>query len=154
MGALIADVQLKDTCLELARHLSCPHPDEDPPFGFAELLKRYKVLEVRERVLERDAHLLAVDGSYVIEVNSTVSSARRRMSIAHELGHLIINEVCGDNSFAGHSDPQIERICNDVAVELLCPGEVVRGYFAAQRSLGDWRSAICCQNVVDRKSVV
>jgi Zn-dependent peptidase ImmA (M78 family) len=149
MSASTVDVQLKDACIELARHLACPHPDEDPPFGFAELLKRYKVLEVRERMLDADGHLLAAKGSYVIEVNSAVSTVRRRMTIAHEFGHLIINEVRGDNSFAGHSDPKVERLCNDVAVELLCPGEPVRSYFDGERSLGDWRNPICCQTVVE-----
>ena len=136
-------------CLELARHLASGYSRGDPPFEFADLSGRYNVREVRERVLDRDAQLLSSDGGFVIEVNTSLSAARRRMSIAHEFGHLIIREVENDGSRCHHSHLAVERLCNELAGEILCPEESLLRYFGKQNSLGNWHSPIRCQSVIE-----
>jgi Zn-dependent peptidase ImmA (M78 family) len=143
------DENLKGRCLELAREISRAYSAAPPPFDLNELFARYNVTNVRETILDRDAHLLLQPEGFSIEVNSTVSAARRRMSIAHELAHLVINEAAHSNSFDEHAGPVIEKFCNQIAGELLCPEVPIRRYFAKETQLGDWKRPIRCQTVID-----
>ncbi len=71
------------------------------------------------------------------------------MSLAHELGHLILNEAAGGHSFDGHSDPGVERLCNQLAGELLCPGDSVQQYFKEKTQLANWHRPIRCQTLME-----
>jgi IrrE N-terminal-like domain len=146
---MIVDEDFKTRCTDLAATLASSYSNGNPPFDLRCLLERYNVGEVRERLLDRDAQLLAVDGAFTIEINSAVSAARRRMSLAHEFGHLIVNEVAGGNSFASHSNPEIERLCNTLAGELICPKAAIVAHFSKQQDLDTWNEPIRCQTVID-----
>jgi hypothetical protein len=146
---MIVDDAFKGRCVAAAAELASTYSRGSPPFDLQPLQRHYNVGEVRERLLDRDAQLLAVDGAYTIEVNSAVSGARRRMSLAHEFGHLIVNEVAGGDSFANHSNPEIERLCNAVAGELICPEAAIVRHFSRQQSLSTWSEPIRCQTVID-----
>src|SRR5205814_714977 len=85
---------------------------------------------VRECLLNRDAQLLVERGRFVIEINSMFSEVRRRLSLAHELGHVIVNEQAGQRFVcARDADSATERLCNDIGTELLVPDCVVDSHF-------------------------
>lgn len=73
------------------------------------------------------------DGA-VIAVNSRHSANRQRFSIAHELGHYLLEHHerfhidVGDSDVPGY-DWQVERAANEFAAELLMPHEFVRNRF-------------------------
>ena len=79
-----------------------------------------------------DAMLIPANNGFVIALNENVSESRRRYSLAHEIGHLVIQKA-EDNGGDGepnhrfrkarydHSDQQEERLCQAIAAELLMP---------------------------------
>lgn len=72
-----------------------------------------------------------VDGVPLIEYNNTESPERRRFTVAHEIGHHVLEHgprPRGDlpaNFRAGTQDPR-ERAANQFAAELLMPAEALR----------------------------
>jgi hypothetical protein len=59
------------------------------------------------------------DGGRVIKINATSPRARKRFTLAHEIGHLLLGEP-GLRSSCGHND-MLERKCDAIASELLMP---------------------------------
>jgi Zn-dependent peptidase ImmA (M78 family) len=143
------DDLFRGRCTDLARKLASAYCQSAPPYDLDCLRARYNVDEVRERVLNQDAQLVATGNTYTIEVSSSVSAARRRMSVAHEFGHLIVNEVAGGHSFEAHSSLEVERLCHTLACELICPQPAILRHFGQQHSLGGWHDPIRCQSVLD-----
>jgi hypothetical protein len=76
-----------------------------------------------------DGWCLSYGGRAVIRINSGLVKSRQRFTLAHELGHLLLNipSVIGE-SFTDilQSDDAEERRVNEVAAELLIPREVVK----------------------------
>jgi len=81
--------------------------------------------------------LRSTDGTAVIGINSNHSAVRRRFSIAHEIGHLVLHEEDAlhvdawtpfayrtDTSSLGTDPREIEA--NQFAAELLMPEQLVR----------------------------
>ena len=92
---------------------------------------------VHEREAESgyDGYLMCANGVWGIMINSSIKSrARRRFTVAHELGHYCISHHRGDNyrcfrkdiSDASPSARQDEREANEFAVELLMPDRFFR----------------------------
>lgn len=82
--------------------------------------------EIIEEALPVDGAVV-VDGGHrlTIRINSAHSPQRRRFTLAHEIGHLILSEFLGGKAPC-HKDSQLEDACDAVAAELLMPvGEVV-----------------------------
>lgn len=59
-----------------------------------------------------------VDGTPVILINSRMPTDRRRLTLAHELGHLVLHSE--------HMSPDTENEANEFAAEFLMPAEVIR----------------------------
>jgi Zn-dependent peptidase ImmA (M78 family) len=147
------DQLLEARCLEFARELCGAYSDECPPFPLERLLKRFGVAAVRERPLDRDACLRLESGRIFIDVNIMYPLVRRRLSIAHEIGHLIVNEFSPREALGSHSeDPAIESLCNRLASSLLVPHDAVVEYFDRQQTLGDWQERIRCATVLGAAS--
>lgn len=79
-------------------------------------------------VLEHDFGSAKVDGLSqwaaehpVIVINSQAPTDRKRLTLAHELGHIVMH-----NDFAG---PEVEDQANEFAAELLMPTDVIRTEF-------------------------
>jgi hypothetical protein len=82
-----------------------------------------------------DGYLISADGNWGIMLNSSIrSKARKRFTVAHELGHYYI-DYHGGTSYQcfgrdiGSISPSIrqdEREANEFAVELLMPDEAFR----------------------------
>ena len=91
-----------------------------------------------------DGYLISADGAWGIMINSSIrSNARKRFTVAHELGHYYIDYHNGtgyqcfgkDIGVAGSSVRQDEREANEFAVELLMPDQLFRADIR-QRDIG------------------
>ena len=108
-----------------ARRFAQSHFPEAP-----ERLAEYLEVTVRASPMQGcDGWCLTVGARTIIRINSNLSAARRRFTLAHELGHLILGvpTVVGE-SFEDmlRSDSDDERRVNDLASELLIPADVVK----------------------------
>jgi Zn-dependent peptidase ImmA (M78 family) len=85
----------------------------------------------------------------IIEVNSLFPLVRRRLSIAHEIGHLIVDRCSSEpNAYWGHEDPAIEALCNRLAGQLLAPDWALEEYFESEYGLADWRKKVRCSTII------
>lgn len=95
---------------------------------------------IRERLRGCEAHLFARDGRAIITVNSDSPPERQRFSIAHELGHWMIDRgkvaaACGQRTYnIGWSNDNPEFRANRYAAELLMP-ESMFGRHAQNRDM-------------------
>jgi Zn-dependent peptidase ImmA (M78 family) len=105
--------------------------------------------EVRERPLNVDARLLVGTDGFIIEVNSAFPRVRKRLSLAHEIGHLILNE-CGGNelSYPGHGDPRSESLCNHIAGELLVPDWALIRHLNSNSTFDGWENTLNAETVL------
>jgi Zn-dependent peptidase ImmA (M78 family) len=92
-------------------------------------------LTVRYQTLGVDALLQETESGYVATINSAQRPSRQRMSLAHEIGHLILYQATGLRESFGHILPdqrqssesqEIEKLCDCFASELVLPAEVWR----------------------------
>ena len=105
------------------------------PFPLTPLLDYFEINDVRERPLDRDACLRVASGSFLIEVNSLYPLSVRRLGIAHEIGHLVVERCVrnGQSSLGKHCDPRIEGMCDRVARLLLTPDWALSLYLRRYR---------------------
>lgn len=90
-------------------------------------------LAVEYMPLGVDAILQETGSGYLALVNSTVRPSRQKMSLAHEIGHLMLYKETGLREAFGHTIPEerhsneaqeIEKLCDSFAAELVLPSEV------------------------------
>ncbi len=98
-----------------------------------EAFAKTRGLIVEYRVLHVDALLNVSAGGYVAVVNSSASPARRRFSIAHEIGHLEIARTTKLAVAMEHGlleseaeRTSVERLCDTFAAALLMPRDAWR----------------------------
>jgi hypothetical protein len=142
-----------EKCATACSCLRWAYDDETPPFSLDRLLKYFGVAGVRSRLLDRDARLIRSDGQILIEINSLFPVVRRRLSIAHEIAHIIVNEVAGrDRYCVRHSEPNEESLCNLLAGELLAPEWAIRGFLEDAEGLGGWQETVRCRTILSAAS--
>jgi len=97
-----------------------------PPYKVPELLKHSKVIETQEAEMDADGYTIPVNGYYIIGVNYKHSFYRKRFIYCHELAHtlLIDLETAGAIKKSSNQFDEEERLCNQIAVELLLPRNV------------------------------
>jgi len=143
------DCNFVEQCVEAARSLRWAYQDEKPPFSLKRLLKHFGVADVRLRLLDRDARLILSDQRILIEVNSLSPVARRRLSMAHEIAHIILNEVAGRDRYAvSHSDPSEEALCNLLGAHLLCPDWAILDYLKQDGSPVERQNIVRCRTIL------
>lgn len=77
-----------------------------------------KVVEVVEEIKEFDGLSSMIDDKYpVVVINSNFSVERKRFTMLHELGHLLMNMVLSDDK------SQNEKFCNRFAGAMLIPAD-------------------------------
>jgi Zn-dependent peptidase ImmA (M78 family) len=111
-----------------------------PPTDLAAAAVNMGVREIRYVPLYIDGRVVQEGGRYVIEVNSRGPQVRKRFTIAHELGHLILSRSgalgCSTIATRGRrvdkSDQREEELCDAVAKELLVPIEWARDFAGAR----------------------
>jgi hypothetical protein len=100
-----------------------------PPIDLTRLAGHLGVTDVRYVPLSMRGRTLAGRGSWVIEVNDSLSLPDRRFTEAHELGHLVLGTRLGAKVGLGarHREDadydRIERVCDQMAEELLLPAD-------------------------------
>jgi len=85
---------------------------------------RLGVAQVIEERLPFDGGIFNFDGVLIAKVNSLCGPARRRFTLAHEVGHLILAAEFGGPITCAR-DQSLEKACDAVAAELLMPAEEV-----------------------------
>jgi Zn-dependent peptidase ImmA (M78 family) len=147
---LRASPELESSCLCAAHELSRWFAKSTPPFCPTWLAERFGVSEVRERPLDRDARLIRESGRLFIEVNNLFPKLRRRFSIAHEIGHLIIDRCSPrGQSHWGHEDPMIESLCDRLAGRLLAPDWALQEHFEREGRLDGWQGPFECSFILE-----
>jgi hypothetical protein len=142
----LSNSEIKERSTEAARRLTELYCCRTPPFSINPLLEYYAVRGVTERVFEYDARLSVDGGLLAIEVNSAFPRVRRRLSVAHEIAHLILRE-CGEES-TDHNNPLKESLCNHLAGLLLAPDWAIRSHFENFSGLGEWQERIRCSTLL------
>jgi IrrE N-terminal-like domain len=146
-GALTDAV--KAQCLSAANTVTREYKDQRPPFSVERLFAHFGVSEIRERPIDCDARLVFQTGRLVIEVNSLSPRNRRRLSIAHELGHVLLNQFTGRDALCSdHSDPVSESFCDRLAGELLAPDWAIHRYFQENPPLARWQQTVRCSTIL------
>ena len=111
------------------------------PVDLRGLALSHGITRIKEAQLEAlDAFLTpGDDGGYAVVLNSRHSRARRRFSLAHEIGHVLLAEQETEEQFRRPSCDAtarpVERACNLLAAEMLMPAEPFRRDAEAY----DWR---------------
>src|SRR5258708_1079676 len=132
-------------CIDEVRELTRLYLGSSPPSSLTPLVEHFGIAEVRETPLHRHARLFLQSSPLFIEVNSLFPSARRRLSIAHEIGHLIVDRCSTDSKGSwGREDPAIEALCDRLAGGILAPDWALRKHFDGFAELADWRQSIRC----------
>ncbi|HEV7645424.1 MAG TPA: ImmA/IrrE family metallo-endopeptidase [Pyrinomonadaceae bacterium] len=94
-----------------------------------EKLIEYLNIEVRYSPLNCDGWCLQLGDRTIIRINSTVSDARKRFTLAHELGHLIyeIPTVVGEHIFSDPKNRTAEELkVDEFAAQILLPASIVK----------------------------
>lgn len=102
----------------------------DPVHNIIQLLEdlEIKVIEIEEEENLFDGLAVVVEGEYaVIVVNKNFTVERKRFTLLHELGHLLLN-------LAECNEKEEESICHKFAAEFLFPKESVFYEFGCKRN--------------------
>lgn len=90
------------------------------PVDLIRIARHLGIQRIRELDIRLDGQLLELDdGTYEVILSNNVPHTRKRFTLAHEIGHILValdsrGEVaCGDGP--------TEELCNSVAAELLLP---------------------------------
>lgn len=99
------------------------------PTDLKTIAKRLNVESVVEEPLPFDGMLVRKKGRLFIKLNSHSHPLRRRFTLAHEFGHILL--ACGENHDAKWQRQmckgrEVERLCDAAASELLMPEKEVR----------------------------
>lgn len=130
---------------ELTDRLIKSRGNDRPPFSpneFAGLLGISEIVKADLGTL--GAMILRTSGGYVIKINELHPVSRQNFSFAHELGHILLDELCIGNKlqpmeFRNFNPPAHlkayarakERLCDIAAAELLMPETIYKKYLSA-----------------------
>jgi Zn-dependent peptidase ImmA (M78 family)/DNA-binding XRE family transcriptional regulator len=89
-----------------------------------------------------DGGSVLLEAGGVALVNSTSDVGRRRMTLAHEIGHYVVaDEYTIDHAILQSGDGDRESLLDRFARALLCPSGPTQTYWNRQLDVGDLRSA-------------
>jgi Zn-dependent peptidase ImmA (M78 family) len=148
-GRIAFEARFVERCIEFTADLRWAYENESPPFSLNRLVRHFGVAAVRLRLLDRDARLVRSNQRILIELNSLSPVARRRLSMAHEIAHIIVNEVAGRDRYAvSHSDPSEEALCNLLGAQLLSPDWAILDYLKQNGSPVEWQPTVHCRTIL------
>lgn len=111
------------------------------PTPLLRLARHLNVYQIREVPLAMHGRLMKENGSIAIEVNTDLSHFEKRQTIAHELGHLIIEKRLIElvprreeraTAFGG-SLHKMDKLCDEAASEILLPLQWLRSHVLTSR---------------------
>ena len=108
------------------------HGVECPPTNLVDLGKKIGVHEIVYERFPGSGELHKVKHGYRIVCSSDQPLTRQRFTVAHELGHAIL-EKTGRNP--PRKGPVVERVCDMLATELLMPTSVFQRLLPAQLTI-------------------
>lgn len=98
-----------------------------------EIAERHNVLPlIREMAHGPSGSVGTLNGSYVISLNSNENEARRRFTLAHEIGHILIAEASG-RQLHETSGIKAERLLDEFASRVLLPDYLLADWLSARR---------------------
>ena len=106
---------VRQVATELLRGVECP------PTDLVDVGRKIGVLEVVYESFPGSGELHKVKDGFRIVCSSDQVHTRQRFTVAHELGHVIV-ERTGRNP--PRTGPAVERVCDMLATELLMPASV------------------------------
>ena len=121
-----------------ARGLIARSQIDHPPFSPFLMGQFQRVLRVELRPIGFDACLMPVDGGYEVHICKDHSEARRNFSMAHELGHLLMDPggapkgARRETNIGFSAADEEELLCDIAASELLLPAP----FFEADAQVG------------------
>jgi len=119
--------------VELIRRVRCLRSEvgcDRPPVDVSRIARHLGVSDIRSLRILADGQLRNEDGKLILELSDKAPEGRRRFTIAHEIGHLLLADGgsfgCGtirSRGFATNreADPVEERWCDFIAAEVLAP---------------------------------
>lgn len=105
-----------------------------PPIDIETLAERMGVLDITYADLVEDGHLEYEPGHTRIRIRNDLGDARRRFTIAHELGHPLLldprTRVVVHRTKYNSSNQ--ERLCDEIAAALLLPADWIAECYASR----------------------
>lgn len=100
------------------------------------------VLELDEREgSQADGSYLALEGCGVALINRASEDGRRRFTIAHELGHHVLNDEYAPEWIVGTDSTEGEKRVNAFAIHFLMPCPAIRSRWQRLKGAADPRNA-------------
>jgi hypothetical protein len=103
-----------------------------PPVDIELVAARLGVSGIVTRAMTEHGRLERHDGATTIYVRGDTNPARRRFTVAHELGHLVLED--SDRDFVAKRswlrDDRVERFCDEFAAALILPRAWIIGQWA------------------------
>jgi len=100
-----------------------------PPTDLDAVGNKLRVRSIITESLPASGELRRAGMDYVVVCAPGLSPARRRFTIAHEFGHILL-EQCGARQIKDNAE--IERLCDSIASEILLPQEVFLQHSAGE----------------------
>jgi Zn-dependent peptidase ImmA (M78 family) len=104
-----------------------------PPTELGALAKRVGVVDIRDERLPGSGELRRLKNGFQIVYSADLDAGRRRFTIAHEIGHVVL-AACGTKCSGAK---ELERICDKIAAEILMPAASFRIYWGINPSMAD-----------------
>lgn len=124
--------------LEAARRLLDECAIERAPVDLVRLARHVGIGRIRELDIRLDGQLVELgDGAYEVILSRNAPHTRRRFTLAHEIGHILV--AAHENGSMSCGDGPTEELCNRVAAELLMPGRFVNAAVAADMDVSGFR---------------
>ncbi len=124
--------------LEAARRLLDDCAIERAPVDLVRLARRVGIGRIRELDIRLDGQLVELgDGDYEVILSRNAPHTRRRFTLAHEIGHLLV--AAHENGSMSCGDGPTEELCNRVAAELLMPVRFVKAAVAEDLDVAGFR---------------
>jgi Zn-dependent peptidase ImmA (M78 family) len=138
-GVKLVEREPEEIALQVVSRLE----QNKPPLDLNRTLERFGDLQIVPEALDGDGYLLEF-GSNVGEIlvkNESLKSYRWRFTVAHELGHWIVNRFSERSHIDGPpireaTQAAVERWCNKFAASLLMPLPWVKRFVGSFESLG------------------
>ena len=129
-GLAPSAASLPDAVRQVATELL--HGVECPPTDLVDVGRKIGVREVVYESFPGSGELYKVSDGFRIVCSSDQAHARQRFTVAHELGHVIL-ERTGRNP--PRTGPAVERVCDMLATELLMPASVFEHLLPARLTI-------------------
>ena len=93
-----------------------------------------KKIKVEFVPLDDDGYTVPFSDGFSVKINSLRHPYRQRLTLCHEQGHILVSYT-SDTTPRRKFFAEEERLCNEIAMHLLCPPEKLHGFLGRFRSL-------------------